>query len=308
MLTINQLRAVVALHEHGNFHRAAESISITQPALTLSIKKAEKEIGQALFDRSQRAVRTTDAGNLVVAHGRDILARFQDLGDALSEFSGLQQGEVVFGVAPFVVKSGLARVIRTFCRAYPSIRPRFNVASFDSLHQQLLADEISFYVADQTLGTEAESCDVVPLLDEEVTFFARPDHPLVQRKCVTASDMVRYPFVGVADKIPAKLRRWFLKGIRTDREREMLSRNYPFVVCDHYEASRVLLLSTDYVSGGPIDLVRKDLSRSTLGQISLSGFDSTIATGIIVRRDRTLSPAAQALSNCFVSVYESQRG
>ena len=208
MLTINQLRAVVALHEHGNFHRAAESISITQPALTLSIKKAEKEIGQALFDRSQRAVRTTDAGNLVVAHGRDILARFQDLGDAMSEFSGLQQGEVVFGVAPFVVKSGLARVIRTFCRAYPSIRPRFNVASFDSLHQQLLADEISFYVADQTLGTEAESCDVVPLLDEEVTFFARPDHPLVQRKRVTASDMVRYPFV----VSPTRSRRSFGAG------------------------------------------------------------------------------------------------
>ena len=303
MLTFNQLRAVLALHEHQNFHRAADSIAITQPALTLSIKNAEKAAGQQLFDRSQRTVRPTDAGQLVVAHARDILTRFDDLQTELEQFNGLQVGEVVFGVAPFVVKKGLTDVIRRFCRAHPSIRPRFTVASFGSLHEQLINDELAFYVADQTLGTEAESCVVESLVDEDVTFFARPDHPLAQQKQISARDIVKYPFVGVADKIPAKLRRWFLAGIKTDREREMLDRNYPFVVCDHYEASRVLLLSTDYVSGGPYDLVSKDLKKGTLGEIHLRSFDSTIATGIVTRKDRALSPAARAMIDSFRSVY-----
>ena len=306
MLSFNQLRSVVALKDHRNFHRAAESISITQPALTLSIKSAEKVIGQTLFDRSQRDVRPTDAGQLIVKHARDILARFDDLHAAVAEFNGVRQGEVAFGVAPFVVKKGLADVIRRFCNAHPSIRPRFNVGSFDSLHQQLMNDDISFYVADQTLGTESEHCDVHWLLDEEVAFVTKPNHPLANRKRVTSGDLVKYPFVGVADKIPAILRRWFLSSLKTEREHELLERNYPFVVCDHYEASRVLLLSTDYVTGGPIDLVQNDIDSGVVSRLQLSKFDSVIATGLVTRNDRTLSPATRALKKCFQDEYESR--
>jgi DNA-binding transcriptional LysR family regulator len=181
-----------------------------------------------------------------------------------------------------------------------------SAASFDSLHAQLLNDEISFYVADQTLGVESERCDVQPLLDEEVAFVTKPDHVLANRTRVSPSDLVKYPFVGVADKIPAILRRWFLSGLTTDREQELLERNYPFVVCDHYEASRVLLLSTDYVTGGPIDLVQKDIDSGIVARLNLSKFDSVIATGLITRKDRTLSPASQALKRCFEDEYENR--
>ena len=111
--------------------------------------------------------------------------------------------------------------------------------------------------------------------------------------------------MGVADKIPAKLKRWFLANLETDSERNLLERNYPFVVCDHYEASRVLLLSTDYVTGGPIDLVQKDIDRGIVTRLNLSKFDSIIATGLVSRSDRTLSPAAQALAQCFKETYET---
>ena len=306
MLTFNQLRAVVALNEHRNFHRAAEAISITQPALTLSIKNVEKTVGQPLFDRSQRSVRPTDAGLLVIAHAMDILAKYDDLGQALDEFSGLEQGDVEFGVAPFVVKRGLADVLGDFCRAHPSIRPRFNVAGFDNLHEQLLADQISFYVADSTLGTESETCNVEPLLDAEIAFVTRPGHPLARRKRILARDLIKYPFVGIASKIPARLRRWMLAGINTDQEHELLSRNYPFVVCDYYEATRVLLLSTDYLTGGPIDLVKKDLADGTLVRINLSGFDGIISIGAVTRSDRSLSPAATAMKQSFVNVYANR--
>ena len=78
------------------------------------------------------------------------------------------------------------------------------------------------------------------------------------------------------------------------------------VVCDHYEASRVLLLSTDYVTGGPIDLVQKDIDSGIVARLNLSKFDSVIATGLITRKDRTLSPASQALKRCFEDEYENR--
>ena len=190
--------------------------------------------------------------------------------------------------------------------SYCSGRSRLSAASFDSLHAQLLNDEISFYVADQTLGIESERCDVQPLLDEEVAFVTKPDHVLANRKRVSPSDLVKYPFIGVADKIPAILRRWFLSGLTTDRDQELLQRNYPFVVCDHYEALRVLLLSTDYVTGGPIDLVQKDIDGAIVCRLNLSKLDIVISSGLVTRNDRTLSPAALALKKCFEHEYENR--
>lgn len=303
MLNFNQLQAVTALHEHKNFHRAAESISITQPALTLRIQSVEELIGQTLFDRSQRSVRATDAGELVVSYAKEILGRFDDLENALSGFSDIEHGEVEFGVGPYIVKRGFAEVIRKFCGSYPSIKPRFRVAASDSLHAQLKADEISMYVAESSLGVEDESCTVEPLFVEEIVIVARPGHPLAQRKRVHAKDIVQYPMVGVTERVASDTESWFLARLNSDRERRLMAENQPYIVCDYYEATRVLVLSTDYLTWGPIELVRKDLDNGTLVKIGLPGFDPMLTTGIVTRQDRTLSPAAIALRGCFEQVY-----
>ena len=304
MLNFNQLRAVVALHEHKNFHRAAKSLSITQPALSLSIQNIEDLVGQTLFDRSYRSVRATDAGQLVIKYAKDILVEFNNLENALNDFSGIEQGEVEFGVGPYIVKKGFSTVIRRFCRAFPSIRPKFQVAAFDVLHGKLLADEISLYVADSSLGLDSPStCNVEPLFQENITFVARPDHPLTKGKRVRASDLVQYPFVSVSHRDTSNFERWFLSRLNSEQDREVFARNYPFVVCDYYEATRALVLSTNYLAGGPIGLVQRDISKGTLVELKVAGFDAELCTGIVTRNDRTLSPATQALKRCFEKVY-----
>lgn len=306
MLNFNQLRAVVALHDHRNFHRAAESISITQPALSLSIRKIEESLGQTLFDRSQRTVHPTDAGLLVVRHARDILGRFDSLENALEEFSGANRGEVEFGVAPYVVRSVFPAVIRRFCRAYPSIRPRFEVGAVDSLHSLLMSDQISLYVADAAMGEASECCAVESLFDEEIVYVARPGHPLANRRRVQAKDIVQFPFVAATDRASAELKQWFLSRLATDQERELMDQNHPFIVCDNYEATRALVLSTDYLTGGPAELVRKDTGNGRLIRIDISGFQQILSTGIVTRTDRTLSPAANALKQCFEGEYSKR--
>ena len=303
MLNFNQLRAVVALHEHKNFHRAAKSLSITQPALSLSIQNIEELVGQTLFDRSYRSIRATDAGQLVIKYAKDILIEFNNLENALNDFSGVEQGEVEFGVGPYIVKKGFSTVIRKFCRTFPSIRPRFQVAAFDVLHEKLLADQISLYVADSSLGLDSSTCNVESLFEENITFVTRPDHPLTKRQRIQAKDLIQFPFVSVSHRDTSNFEHWFLSKLSTEKDQELFSRNYPFVVCDYYEATRALVLSTNYLAGGPMGLVQKDLSKGTLVELSVVGFDAKLCTGIVTRNDRTLSPATQALKSCFEKVY-----
>ena len=305
MLNFNQLRAIVALNEYQNFHRAAKSLSITQPALSLSIQNIEELVGETLFDRSYRSVRPTEAGELVIKYAKDIMVEFNNLENALNDFSGIKQGEVEFGVGPYIVKKGFSTVIRRFCRAFPSIKPKFQVAAFDVLHEKLLADQISLYVADSTLGLDSSTCSVEPLFQESIKFVARPDHPLTRLKRIQAKDLVQFPFVSVSHRDTSNFERWFNSKLDNEQDHELFARNYPFVVCDYYEATRALVLSTNYLAGGPVGLVQKDVTKGTLIELNVVGFDAELCTGIVTRSDRTMSPATQALKDCFERVYLS---
>ena len=299
MLSINQLRAAVALDTYKNFRRAAESISISQPALTLSIKNSEETIGKKLFDRSHSEVNTTEAGRLVVEHGRYILGKFGDLEIALNQYSDASSGEVEFGIGPYIVKNGFSSVLEEFCRLHPNIRPRFHVDASDSLQKMLMADQISFYVASSFLGEGSDVCTVQPLLEENVIFAARSEHPLCRKPSVDAKDLVNYPFVGVTEEIPSSLKDWFLSQLSTEKQIKLFSEYYPYIVCDYYEATCALLLSTDYLTGGPEQLLSRDLDNGPLRKIELKSFSGSMSTGIVSRNDRTMSPASLALQECF---------
>ena len=73
-MELDQLRYFLKVAEKGNFTRAAEDLFITQPALSRSIQKLEEELGQPLLDRKTRSVSLTDAGVLLEARAREVLA------------------------------------------------------------------------------------------------------------------------------------------------------------------------------------------------------------------------------------------
>ncbi|HEY2654914.1 MAG TPA: LysR family transcriptional regulator, partial [Solirubrobacteraceae bacterium] len=111
-MDIRQLRYMVALAEERSFTRAAEREHIAQPALSQQIQRLEREVGLALVERTTRRVTITEAGELLVARARRILAELAAADDELQSLRGVQAGHVTVGaihtMGPIDLSSALA--------------------------------------------------------------------------------------------------------------------------------------------------------------------------------------------------------
>src|SRR5690349_20209550 len=96
-MDLRQLRYLVALAEERNFTRAAEREHIAQPALSQQIRRLEQEVGLALVERTTRHVAMTDAGDLLVARARRILAEIEGVNAEMQRLAGVQTGHVSVG-------------------------------------------------------------------------------------------------------------------------------------------------------------------------------------------------------------------
>src|SRR5579884_3558818 len=96
-MELAQLRYLVALSEELHFTRAAAREHIAQPALSQQIRRLEEEVGLALVELTTRRVTITDAGELLVARARRILAELGAASDELQALRGVRSGRVVVG-------------------------------------------------------------------------------------------------------------------------------------------------------------------------------------------------------------------
>jgi LysR family transcriptional regulator, low CO2-responsive transcriptional regulator len=111
-LTLRQLRIFAAVARHLSFARAAEELHLTPPAVSMQVKELENEVGLPLFDRGNRSVSLTTAGEYLLAYARKVLATLKDAEDALARFKGLAGGQLTVGMvstAKYFMPSLMAR-------------------------------------------------------------------------------------------------------------------------------------------------------------------------------------------------------
>ena len=114
--TIKQLQYLVALHEHGHFGRAAESVFVSQSTLSAGVRELESLLGVTLVERSRRVVRFTALGEQVVAKARQLLREAEELSDLVQAagkpLSGQLRMSVIPTIAPFILPRLLPRLKR----------------------------------------------------------------------------------------------------------------------------------------------------------------------------------------------------
>src|SRR5450755_637863 len=110
-MDLRQLRYLVALSEEQNFTRAAAREHIAQPALSQQIRRLEDELGLALVERTTRRVAITDAGELLVARARRILAEIDAAPVELQDLRGVHGGHVTVGAMHTMGPVDLALVL-----------------------------------------------------------------------------------------------------------------------------------------------------------------------------------------------------
>jgi LysR family transcriptional regulator, hydrogen peroxide-inducible genes activator len=104
MITHTQIKYILALVEHKNFQRAAESCFVTQPTLSMQIKKAEEILGQIIFDRDYSPAELTSFGRVLLPVLNNIQAGFDELDVVVQKSIGTYKAEIKIGIIPTVAE------------------------------------------------------------------------------------------------------------------------------------------------------------------------------------------------------------
>ena len=128
----------------GSFSKAAEALFITQPALSIAIRKVEKEIGAAIFNRGQRPLTLTHVGKIYISHIKRELLLEQELKQQLDDLHGLKTGELFIGGTNYMNAYLLPPYISRFTEKYPNISINMSETSSDQLIDLLKENKLDF--------------------------------------------------------------------------------------------------------------------------------------------------------------------
>ncbi|UDM06102.1 MULTISPECIES: LysR family transcriptional regulator [unclassified Halomonas] len=193
--SIQQLRVFVAVAHSRSLAEASERVHLSQPAISIALRKLEESVGGALFARTTRQLLLTPEGKtflpIAIRLLNDWNEAFEDLNDQFSK----QRGKVTVAALPTLAAGLFPSVIKRFHEAYP----RINL----SLHD-VLADQINQMVregrADLGLSVPPQNADDLgfePVLDDSYVAVCPEGHPLLEQPEVAWRQLADYPFIGI---------------------------------------------------------------------------------------------------------------
>ena len=120
-MNIQQLRYVTAVGRFRNFARAAESCNVSQPTLSAMLQKLEEELGIRIFERTNRSVNPTSAGEKIIRQAEHVLMEIERINEIVSEDKGLVGGKLRLSVGPTIAPYVLPKFIRHYREDYPTV-------------------------------------------------------------------------------------------------------------------------------------------------------------------------------------------
>ena len=190
--TLRQLEVFEAIARLGSFTRAAEELHLTQPTVSMQIKKLSEAVGMDLFEQVGKKIYLTDAGRALHNFSREIFDHFNHFEMLLADLKGLKQGRLRLAVIT-TAKYFIPRLLGTFCRQYPGIDVSMKVSNRERILERLNNNEDDLYI----LGQPPDGVDVIaePFLTNPLVVLAPTDHPLVRKKNIPLRRLAEEPFL-----------------------------------------------------------------------------------------------------------------
>lgn len=187
MITLTQLEYVVAVDECRHFAAAAERCFVTQPTLSMQIKKLEDELGVIIFDRSRQPVVPTDIGVRLIEQARLVLSSTSRFKEIISENKEEVEGSLKIGIIPTLAPYLLPMFIGDYIRKYPAVKVEVEELVSEEIIRRLKRDtlDVGIFVTPY----QDENITERPLFYEEMMVYASPGHALLDKEKVEISDI-----------------------------------------------------------------------------------------------------------------------
>jgi DNA-binding transcriptional LysR family regulator len=189
----HRLKAFCLIVEKKSFSKAAESVFMTQSAMSHLVKKLEDELGVHLFIRSGRSVIPTPAGNLFYDHAKRILGQYKKMEDDVCVLMQRVKGTLSIGADVTAATHLLPQVFYSFFKEYPEVKVELSVSSPEGIMSDIHEGKVHVGVIEGTMRKPAVFMQEIA--EDEIVLIASDDNPLTRGKVLTSQDLVSQPFI-----------------------------------------------------------------------------------------------------------------
>jgi DNA-binding transcriptional LysR family regulator len=177
-MLLAQLEAFSEVARLGNVSRAADTLNITQPALTARLQGLERELEVELFVRGTRGMTLTDAGRALLPYAQRALGQVLEGQKAIEDLRSGKTGELLVAAAPAVSTYFLPTVLKAFQTSHPLVRLGVRTGHTEEVLEMVLRREVDLGVGRPIRHANAE---LIPVFDDELVLVASRHHPFAER-------------------------------------------------------------------------------------------------------------------------------
>jgi len=188
-----RLQVFHAVAKHLSFTKAAETLFMTQPAVTSQVKQLEEHLNTRLFDRAQGRIALTPAGQIAYEYAERILGLSEELDRRLKEMSAQASGPLLIGASMTIGEYVLPQLIGKFKARFPAVVPTLFVGNSEAVQERVAERtlDLGFIEGDSHLSSlNSELC-----CEDELQVVCAPSHPLARESVALPAELTQYPYI-----------------------------------------------------------------------------------------------------------------
>lgn len=184
------MRQMVAIAEFGHMTRAAESLGVSQPALSAAVRKLEAELGTELFHRTGHGVEPTEAGKVFVEHAQITMRASEQTREAVRSLVGLETGSIRVGAGATATGYLLPSAIHAVRDEYPGLKFSIREAGSSAVAEGVVSGELDLGIVTlPVVHPRGDELMVIREIGDELLLIVPGDHPLNGRKSFRWTDL-----------------------------------------------------------------------------------------------------------------------
>jgi DNA-binding transcriptional LysR family regulator len=305
--TLDQLRILKAIASEGSFKKAAESLYISQPAVSLQVQNLEKQLSVPIFDRENRKAAFTEEGKVLLRYGNRILSLCDESCRAIEDLRCLNGGTLVIGASQTTGTYLMPRLIGLFRQKYPQIAVQLQVHSTRRISWGVANGQVNLAIIGGKVPTELDNVlQITPYAEDELALILPKLHPFSKLEYIQKEDLYRLRFIAldtqstirkVIDQVLNQ------NGIDSTRFKIEMELNSIEAIKNAVQSG----LGAAFVS---ISAIAKELELGILHWVKIEDITIKRTLSIVINPNRYSSKASQAFSKeiltLFVSPYKNK--
>ncbi|MEE9343345.1 MAG: LysR family transcriptional regulator [Gammaproteobacteria bacterium] len=176
-----------------SFTKAAETLHMTQPAVTFQVRQLEEYFNTRLFDRTHNRISLTPAGQCVHEYAEKIFKEYAEMESAVREMIGDISGVLVIGASTTIAEYMLPALLGDFKRQYPDVNVQLKVSNSDGIVQMVENNVIDLGVVESQVLNKNLVVEVCRM--DQLVAVLSPQHPLINRDSMTPKELLEYPYI-----------------------------------------------------------------------------------------------------------------